>query len=102
MELPPDVIARMIGTGGGAVLALAVFEEPFTWGGIGKRVACSVVFGMLLSDPFGEDILGWSMIATNRIVAASCITAALGWWVMHAVIRAIQAGWIPGLKGQSR
>ena len=97
MDLPPEVLCRAIGTGGGSILALAVVEEPFTWAGLGRRLACSVVCGMMLGEAIGDQ-LGWSAIVPSRQISSSCLAAALGWWIMHALIRAIQAGWLFGFK----
>lgn len=89
--LPSDYLAKIIGTIAGTVMGLAVSSEPDTQRGVGKRVVVSAIFGMLLSDIIGEEFFGWSMIVPNRIIAASCISAAGGWWVAHAAIRLIQA-----------
>lgn len=84
------MLCRILGTAGGTVVGLAMSDMPRTASGSYKRITVSIIFGMLLSDAIGEELLGWSMIVPNRIVAASCLSAAFGWWIMHAGIRISQ------------
>lgn len=81
-----DLPFRMIGTAGGVIVALAMSNDAKTWQGLRRRFYVSLVFGLLLADPV-SDYLGWDMTIPRRTVMASCISAALGWWVMHAIIR---------------
>lgn len=89
--LPSELLAKAIGTFFGTVIGLAVSDEPYTSAGVAKRVAVSIPCGIFLGDVLGEEWFGWSMIVPNRIIAASLLSAALGWWIVHALIRIAQA-----------
>ena len=89
MDLPPDAV-RLIGTAGGAIAGLALSSEPYRISGYSKRLVVSFVFGWFLSDPFGEEVMGWTMTIPNRISAAACLASMFGWWAAHGAIRAIQ------------
>lgn len=86
-----DIAARLIGTSGGVVIAFAMSNDARTWNGLARRLLVSVVFGFLLAEPVAHR-LGMPFFYGKpwEIVAGSCISAALGWWLMHAIIRLVQ------------
>lgn len=97
-----EVVYRATGTAGGVIIAYAMSNDAKSWHGLRRRLYVAAVFGFLLADPVG-DYLSWDMTSPRRVVAASCVSSALGWWIMHAVIRALQstllAKYLPERKG---
>ena len=85
-----DLPYRLVGALGGAVVALAMSNDAKSWSGLRKRFYVSMVFGLFLADPIA-DWMKWDMTLPRRIVAASCTASMLGWWIMHALIRVVQA-----------
>lgn len=74
---------------GGVIIAFAMSNDARTWAGLGRRLLVAFVFGMLLAEPVAYR-LGMGHDTPRQVVAASCASAAVGWWLMHAMIRAVQ------------
>lgn len=88
-EIWADLVPRFIGTVGGVLIAFAMSNDARTWKGLIRRLIVAAVFGILLPDPVAER-LGVLYQTPRQVVAASCISAAVGWWLMHALIRLFQ------------
>lgn len=84
-----DLQLRLIGTAGGVIIAFAMSNDARTWSGLGRRLLVSVVFGIFLADPVAAYI-GLPASTPRQTLAASCAAASIGWWIMHALIRAMQ------------
>lgn len=88
-----EVVYRATGTAGGVIIAYAMSNDAKSWQGLRRRLYVAGVCGFLLADPVG-DYLSWDMQSPRKVVAASCVSAALGWWIMHAIIRILQSDWL--------
>lgn len=84
-----DLHLRLLGTAGGIIIAFAMSNDARTWAGLRRRLYVSAVFGVFLADPVAGR-LGMLTDTPRQVVAASCASAALGWWLMHALIRTAQ------------
>lgn len=90
-----EIGCRTLGVVCGAGVSL-VIVEPKTRLGFAQRVGVSIAMGYIFADVLAE-WLGWSMVYPNRVIAASFLSAGLGWFVMDALIRSVRSGLIPGL-----
>lgn len=79
---------RLLGISGGTFIALTA-GEPASWTGLVKRGISSTLCGAFLCDPLCE-YLQWSTIVPGRLIAASFLSAALGWYIVHMAIRTLQ------------
>lgn len=91
-------LLRLAGAVGGAVIATSLFPpKHFPT----RRALVSVVSGFLLGG-----VLQWERGWPNEpdlIAGASCIVAALSWWIWHAVLGLLPKiqDWLPSwLKRQ--
>lgn len=85
VEVGSRTLGVALGTAAGLVIA-----EANTLPGVMKRVGISIGSGYVFADA-AADWFGWSMIYPNRMIAASWVASMVGWFAMHAVIRAAQA-----------
>jgi len=89
------LLMRLLGGLGGSLIAI-VIVQPETIAGLFKRLLVSLSSSTMLT-PILTDYLDWDDDA-DSVIAASCIVAAVAWWVWHSLIRAAQAGYFPWRK----
>ncbi len=90
-----DILAmRLVGGVGGSLIAI-VIVQPNTIAGLFKRLVVSLSSATMLT-PVLVEYLDWDD-TPDSVIAAACIVAAVAWWVWHSLIRAAQAGWLPGV-----
>ena len=84
MDDPVTILFKVIGSVGGAVMAL-VFIYPKTSREFWTRLLFSIPAGIMFGGA-AREWLKWPM-TTEMILASSAVTAMLSWWVMGAFVR---------------
>lgn len=92
-----EIFWRLFGALLGAILS-NLAAEPRSWAGVVERLVFSVICGTVFAHAFGE-WLGFLMETPDHVIAAACACSALGWFVAHGIIRMVQAGRFPGVRG---
>ena len=91
IEVGSALIAKIIGSAAGAILAL-VFVPPKTMRGFLRRGAAALISGPIFA-PYVQSWAGFTA-DIDGMISAACLAAFASWWLMGALKRAVDL-WKP-------